>query len=132
MVYQRCMLNLPNAEVARNLNVDPSTVCRTVKLFEDNGTVCNIQGYHESPFKKLTAHDELAIADVVLDKPSIHLKEFSNTCCKPLVLMCALQHSTIFFWQSAGSTSNKLTLKAQQRSDELGQPSKCRKVFECT
>ena len=37
MVYQRCMLNLPNAEVARNLNVDPSTVCRTVKLFEDTG-----------------------------------------------------------------------------------------------
>ena len=60
MMYQRCMLNLPNAEVARNLNVDLSTVCRTVKLFEDTGTVYNIQGYHESPFKKLRTHDELS------------------------------------------------------------------------
>ena len=45
-----------------------------MKLFEDTGTVCSIQGYHESLFKKLTAHDEFAIPDI-LDKPSIHLKE---------------------------------------------------------
>ena len=32
-------LNLSNAEVARNLNVDPSTVWRTVKMFEETGTV---------------------------------------------------------------------------------------------
>ena len=32
-------LNLSNVEVARNLNVDPSTVWRTVKLFEETGTV---------------------------------------------------------------------------------------------
>ena len=50
-----------------NLNVDPSTV---YKLFEQTGTVCSIQGYRESPFKKLTPHDEFAILDVILDKPS--------------------------------------------------------------
>ena len=61
MVYQRCILYLPYAEVARNLNVHPYTVCRTLKLFEETGTVCSIQGYRESPFKKLIAHDELAI-----------------------------------------------------------------------
>ena len=70
-MYQRCILDLPYAEVhevARNLNVDPSTVCRTVKLFEE--TDCMFK----YPFKKLTAHNELAILDV-LDKPSTHLRE---------------------------------------------------------
>ena len=61
--------------IARNLNVDPSTVYRTVQLFEETGTVCSIQGYHESPFKKLTPHDEFAILDVVLDQPSTYLKD---------------------------------------------------------
>ena len=31
-------------QIARNLNVDPSTVYRTVKLFDETGTVCSIQG----------------------------------------------------------------------------------------
>ena len=124
MVYQRCILNLSNAEVARNLSVDPSTVCRTVKTlvlyvafkdtvslplriklrtvcsiqgyrespfkklitvcsiqgyrespFKKLRTVCSIQGYRESPFKKLRTQDEFAIPDVILDKPSTHLKE---------------------------------------------------------
>lgn len=91
MVYQRCILDLPYAEVARNLNVDPSTVCRTVKLFEETGTVCSIQGYRESPFKKLTAHDELAILGIVLDKPSTHLREVQQHLLQT-VLVRALQH----------------------------------------
>ena len=41
----------------------------TVKLFEEHGTVCGIQGYRESPIKKLTVHDELPVLDVILDKP---------------------------------------------------------------
>jgi len=92
MVYQRCILELPCTEVARNLNVDPSTVYRTVQLFEETGTVCSIQGYHESPFKKLTPHDEFAILDVILDQPQLTSRMFINTCCKPLALMCALKH----------------------------------------
>ena len=72
--------------------IDPSTVYRAVQLFEETGTVCSIQGYCESPFKKLIPHDEFAILDVILDK-QITSRMFSNTCCKPLALMCALQHS---------------------------------------
>ena len=94
MVYQRCILELPCTEVARNLNVDPSTVYRTVQLFEETGTVCSIQGYRESPFKKLTPHDEFAILDVISwTNLQLTSRMFSNTCCKPLALMCALQHS---------------------------------------
>ena len=42
MVYQSCL------EVAKRLNVDPTTVSRTAQLFEERGTVCSIQGYHEN------------------------------------------------------------------------------------
>ena len=47
MVYQRCVLGLSYTEVAQQLNVDPTTVSRTVQLFEETGTVCSIQGYME-------------------------------------------------------------------------------------
>ena len=98
MVYQRCILDPPYAEVARNLNVDPSTVCRTVKLFEETGTVCSIQGYRESPFKKLTPHDELAILDVILDKPSTHLKEVQQHLLQTTGTdVCIATFSNFFF-----------------------------------
>ena len=45
MVYQRYSLRLSNTEVAKRLNVDPSTVGRTIQQFEETGTVCSIQGY---------------------------------------------------------------------------------------
>ena len=46
MVYQRCGLGLSYKQIGEQLNVDPSTVCRTVQLFEETGTVHSIQGYH--------------------------------------------------------------------------------------
>jgi DNA-binding transcriptional regulator LsrR (DeoR family) len=39
MVYQKYSLGLSNAEIARRLNVDRSTVSRAVQLFEETGTV---------------------------------------------------------------------------------------------
>ena len=78
MVYQRCIQELPYATIASNLNVHPSTVYRTVKLFEETGTVCSIQGYHETTCKKLTINDEFAILEAVLDNPSIYLTEIQQ------------------------------------------------------
>ena len=84
-----------------------------MKLFEETGTVCSIQGYHESPFKKLTAHD-----DVILDKPSTHLREVQQHLLQSTGTdVCIATHYK--FLQSAGFTRKKLTLWAQQRSDEL-------------
>ena len=40
MVHQRYILGLSYNQTAKNLNVDPSTVYRTVKLFHETGTVC--------------------------------------------------------------------------------------------
>ena len=41
MVYQRCGLGLSYKQFGEQLNVDPSTVCRTVQLFEETETVHN-------------------------------------------------------------------------------------------
>ena len=59
-------------QIAKNLNVDPSTVYRTVKLFDETGTVCSIQGFHKTTTKKLSIQDELAIFGMVLDDPSVY------------------------------------------------------------
>ena len=67
MVHQRCMLGLPYRKIAENLNVDYSTVYRTVKLFEDTGSVDSIQGFHENTSKKLDPHDKMVILEAVLD-----------------------------------------------------------------
>ena len=51
MVHQKCMLGLSYRVVGQNLNVDPSTVYRTVKLFEETGTVFSYQGCRENKEK---------------------------------------------------------------------------------
>ena len=53
MVYQKYSLGLSNTEVAKRLNVDTSTVSRTMHLFQESGSVTNIQGYHENACKGL-------------------------------------------------------------------------------
>ena len=79
MVYQRFSLSLTYAEIGTNLNVDPSTVCRTVQLFEQTGTVEDIQGYHENTTKRLSTRDELVLVEAVLINPSIYLHELQST-----------------------------------------------------
>ena len=75
MVYQRSLLELSYNQIAKNLNEDPPTaaVYRTVKLFDETGTVCSIQGFHKTTTKKLSIQDELAIFEMVLDDPSVYL-----------------------------------------------------------
>ena len=79
MVYQKYSLDLSNTEIARRLNVDRSTVSRTLQLFEETGSVCSIQGYHENTCKKLSAYDELAIFEAIVNQPSLYLHEIQYT-----------------------------------------------------
>ena len=59
-------------QIAANLNVDPSTVWRTVRKFEEDGTV------EARKHKALTVYDELLIIQSVLDNPSIYLHELQR------------------------------------------------------
>ena len=78
MAHQRSLLGLTYRQVASNLNVDPSTVQRTVQLFEETGTVCSIQGYHFNTTKKLTVHEELAVINAVVDNPAMYLSDLQQ------------------------------------------------------
>lgn len=118
MVHQRCFLGLSYREIAENLNVDHSTVCRTVKLFEETGSVDSIQGFHESTNKKLDVHDEMVILETVLDYPFMYLHELRNTLLQATGTNVSI--TTICkFLHSQGFTHKKLALRAQQRNDEL-------------
>lgn len=118
MVYQKYSLGLSNAEIARRLNVDRSTVSRAVQLFEETGTVCSIQGYHENTCKKLSAYDELTIIEAIVNQPSLYLHELQHkvliTTGNDLSIptICKYLHKQHF-------SRKKLTFRAQQRSEEL-------------
>ena len=72
MVYQKEMLGLNYKQIARNLSVDVSTVWRTVKLFHDKGTVAPTKN---KGYCKLSEFEQFAILEVVIEKPSVYLKE---------------------------------------------------------
>ena len=75
MVYQRFMSGLTYEQIAANLNVDPSTVQRTVRKFEENGTV---EARKHEGEEALTVYDELLIIQSVLGNPSIYLHELQR------------------------------------------------------
>lgn len=75
MVWQREVLS---EVVAANLNVDKSTVWRTVELFKETGQVDKKVYPKEQCFRKLTQPLELIILHVVLSCPGIYLREIQN------------------------------------------------------
>ena len=78
MIYQALVLNKSSREIAQNLNVDQSTVSRTVKLFNEEGHI-NKKSYPANEgTKKLTQIDELFILELVIDRPGIYLHELQQ------------------------------------------------------
>ena len=61
-------------------NVDKSTVCRTVKLFDRTGNVTKKSYSYASgqSLRKLTRPVELSILHVVLSHPGIYLREIKS------------------------------------------------------
>ena len=66
------MLGLSYQQIASNLNVHTSTVWRTVKRFEEEGSIDERK--NEGP-RKLTESEEFANMEIVLEKPSVYLQE---------------------------------------------------------
>ena len=85
-----------------------------MKLFDETGTVCSIQGFHKTTTKKLSIQDELAIFEMVLDDPSVYLHELQHHVFTQVGMISVLQ-------ASVGSyiSKNKLSHRAQQRSEQL-------------
>ena len=87
MIYQRKMLGLTYQHIALNLCVDTSTVWRAVKRFDDEGTVAakKNKGYH-----KLSDHEEFAILEALVERPSMYLKEVCTHTFFMLVVQLSL------------------------------------------
>ena len=105
-------------EIGKNLNVDPSTVYRTVQLFEETGTVCSIQGYHEHTTKKVSPEDELTIIEGVLDRPSMYLHELQHAVLLSSGTTISTPTICNFLCHQRFSRT-KLMFSAQQRNEEL-------------
>ena len=73
MVYQRNVLNLTQREIASNINVDVSTVCRVLQIFEKTGDVEPGKRTGRPTF--LTVYENFIIVEKVLENPSIYLHE---------------------------------------------------------
>ena len=120
MVYQRTALGLSYREIAANLCVDVSTVCRIVQLFERTGTVSKKEYNAATLPRKLTEVVELLILQLVLQHIGITLTEIR----KELYDMSGvdLSESTICqFLHKHKFSRQRIRLIAAQRDDFLRQ-----------
>ena len=99
-------------QIAANLNVDPSTVWRTVRKFEEDGTV------EARKHKALTVYDELLIIQSVLDNPSIYLHELQRRV-EETTSTSVTESAICRFLHRQNFSRKKLTKIASQRSEEL-------------
>lgn len=118
LVWQTLALQLPTKQVALNLSVDESTVRRTVRRFETTGTVDKKAYPSEKSFRKITKSAEFFILHLVMDRPSIYLRELRSEL--QIQLGIDVTESAIcVFLHKAGFTKQRLKLYAAQRDDDL-------------
>ena len=118
MVYQVEMQRKSCREVGENLNVNASTVCRTVALFNDTGTVDKRKHPPNSGTAVLTDIDKLIIIETISERPDIYLREITEVLVNETGTHVDV--STIWrFLHSSNITRQKMVLVAKQRSEFL-------------
>ena len=118
MVFQAKMQGKTYREVAECLNVDPSTVCRTIALFDETGNVQKKKYPVNLGTSRLTEIDKLIILELVLDKPGIYLHEIAHKLVEETGTEVNI--STICrYLQESGFTRQKMIITATQRSNIL-------------
>jgi len=120
MVWQSEALGCSYSTIARNLNVDKSTVCRTIQLFYSTGTVSKRDYPKDSAPRKLSNPAQLFILHLVIRQPGIYLHEMQRELSDFLGIEVSI--STIFrFLHENGFTRQKLQITAIQRDEFLRQ-----------
>ena len=117
-MYQREALGYTYQRVAENLNVDTSTVWRTVQLFLNTGGVSKKEYSKDNLPRKMNESILFVILQVVLDHPGVYLREIqahieyvtgtriaASTICKAL-------HDQRF-------SRKRMQLVARQRDESL-------------
>ena len=118
MVYQAEALGKNNKDIASSLNVDASTVCRTLATFNSTGDVKPKAYPPNIGTAKLREIDKLIILELAIEKPGIYLGEIKEHLHEETGT--AVDTSTICrFLHHSGFTRQKLAITAKQRSDAL-------------
>lgn len=121
MVYQHYSLCKTQQDIAQHLNVDQSTVCRTLSLFNQTGTVSK-RSYppaHRIAHSKLTEVDKHLILTLAIDKPGAYLDELRQSLLDEHGTDVWVGTICKFLHKEGGFTRQKMVLRAKQRSDVL-------------
>ena len=111
-------MKLPTKQVAMSLNVDESTVRRTMKLFDSTGTVDKKEYPSEQSFRKITKPAGFFILQLVLDRPGIYLREVRTELLHELGIDVT-ESAICVYLHKAGFTRQRLRVYAIQRDDNL-------------
>ena len=114
-MYQVKFLLKSRREVAQNLCVDPSTVSRTLSLFNASGSVEERKYPPNTGTAVLTEIDKI-ILETVVEKPETYLREIQQTLIQETGT--DVDTSTIWrFLQTSDITRQKMVMVAKQRSE---------------
>jgi len=120
MIWQSEALGLSYGKIAQNLNVEKSTVCRTLQLFHTTGNVMKEEYLRENGFRKLTSPAQLFILQLTLEKPGIYLHEIQTELWD--FLQIDVNISTIYrLLHESGFTRQRLRCTAIRRDEMLRQ-----------
>ena len=96
MVWQSEALGCSYSTITQNLNVDKSTVCRTLQLFYSTGTVSKHDYPKKSAARKLSYPVQLFILHLVIKRPGIYLYEIQNELSDLLGIEVFQQYSVFY------------------------------------
>ena len=115
IIWQTEGLQCSIQQVAKNLNIDKSTVSRVRHRFVITGSVSKKIYPKEKASRSLTAPVQLLILTLIMQRPGIYLREIQRELEDMLLLHVDV--STICrFLHENGCTRQKLTLVAIQRN----------------
>lgn len=118
MIWQREGLELTFQQIATNLCVDKSTVCRTVQRFRTVGSVMKKTYPKDKASRRLTKPAQLFILNIVLQKPGIYLHEIRDELINTLLVCVSISTICKFLYKS-GFTRRKLGYTAIQQDQLL-------------
>ena len=114
MVWQKEGLGFTHRVIANNLNVDESTVSRTLQLFHTTGHVTKRSYQRNDTNKMLTTPVQLFILELVVSRPGIYLREIQRDLNNFLMLDVSLATICKFLHRS-GFTRQRLRRVAIQQ-----------------
>ena len=86
IVWESEGLGLTMKEVAQNLGINKSTVCRVLNRFLITGSVTAKIYPREKTFRMLTTPAQILILNLIVQKPGIYLREIQKELQESLLL----------------------------------------------